>query len=158
MRVLSSLSISLFDLMCMDENQYFKIKNWCTDNNKYIDLFKELDLFREIIVNNQSGTIILSYILQNVRNTVIKEQLSYTQNKKLSNLFFKNDCIPFEEMPFCSSLKKHNPKLHVLFSCISVKNREHELIARKIHNNTVANNQLFSSLNDINNISSISSE
>lgn len=154
MQVLSSLSISLFDLVSIDENQYCKIKIWCTDNNKYIDLFKELDLFREIIGNNQSGTIILSYILQNVRNTVIKEQISNTPNKKLSNLYLKNGCIPFEEMPFCSSLIKHNPKLYVLYSCISLKNREHELIARKIHNNTVGNNQLFSSLNDIKNISS----
>lgn len=100
MQVLSSLSISLFDLVSIDENQYCKIKIWCTDNNKYIDLFKELDLFREIIGNNQSGTIILSYILQNVRNTVIKEQISNTPNKKLSNLYLKNGCIPFEEMPF----------------------------------------------------------
>lgn len=154
MQVLTYLSISLLDLMCMDENQYFKIKNRCTDNNKYIDLFKELDIFRKIISKNLPGSVILRYLLQNVRNTVIKEQISNTPNKKLSNLYLKNGCIPFEEMPFCSSLIKHNPKLYVLFSCISSKNREHELIARKIHNNTVGNNQLFSSLNDINNISS----
>ena len=154
MQVLTYLSISLLDLMCMDENQYFKIKNRCTDNNKYIDLFKALDIFRKIISKNLPGSVILRYLLQNVRNTVIKEQISNTPNKKLSNLYLKNGCIPFEEMPFCSSLIKHNPKLYVLFSCISSKNREHELIARKIHNNTVGNNQLFSSLNDINNISS----
>lgn len=154
MQVLTYLSISLLDLMCMDENQYFKIKNRCTDNNKYIDLFKELDIFRKIISKNLPGAVILRYLLQNVRNTVIKEQSSNTPNKKLSNLYLKNGCIPFEEMPFCSSLIKHNPKLYVLFSCISSKNREHELIARKIHNNTVGNNQLFSSLNDIKNISS----
>ncbi|EHD7768366.1 helicase, partial [Campylobacter coli] len=94
-----------------------------------------------------------SYILYAMNNQIIKKQIpkkknSYQPNPKLSNLFLKNESIPFDEMPFCSNPAGHIPKLNVLFECISLNNREYELLARKIQYNSEVNGSLYTSLED----------
>ena len=67
-------------------------------------------------------------------------------NYKLSNLYIAYESIPFEEMPFCSALKNHVPCLADLFECLDSRNREHELLARVIKNNTEQKGVLFTPL------------
>lgn len=46
-------------------------------------------------------------------------------------------------MPYCTSLRQHNPKIYDLFESIPVSSHEHELFARYIKNNTEIEGHLF---------------
>ena len=61
----------------------------------------------------------------------------------------KYGCIPFDQMPFTTSLINHNPRLSDLFDCIDSTNREYELFARHIKNNTEIRGQLYTPQKDI---------
>lgn len=52
-------------------------------------------------------------------------------------------------MPFDASLVYHNPTLFDVFSCISSKGCEHEILSRKIRSNTEQNVQLFTPTKDV---------
>src|SRR5574344_428042 len=52
-------------------------------------------------------------------------------------------------MPFISSPIGHNPRLSDLFDCIPTIDRQHELLARYVRNNTEIKGQLFTSVRDI---------
>ena len=52
-------------------------------------------------------------------------------------------------MPFCTSLRNHNPRIYDLLDCLSEKGREHELFARHIQNNTEIEGMLFTPQKDI---------
>ena len=58
-------------------------------------------------------------------------------------------CIPFDEMPYCSSLKNHNPRIYDLLKAIPLDNHEHELFARYIKNNTEIDGHLFTRRSEI---------
>lgn len=83
------------------------------------------------------------------RTKKIKGQWQTVANDNLSGLYFQNGCIPFDKMPFISSLIGHNPRLGDLFACIPSKNRKHELLARYVRNNTEIKGQLFTTVRDI---------
>lgn len=74
---------------------------------------------------------------------------------QLSNLHLKWGCIPFDQMPFATSPVGHNPRLSDLFDCIDATNREHELFARLIKNNTEMKGELYTPKNDIQNFDNI---
>lgn len=57
--------------------------------------------------------------------------------------------MPFDQMPYCTSLRQHNPRIYDLFECIPVEEHEHELFARYIKNNTEIEGQLFTYKTDI---------
>jgi hypothetical protein len=84
-----------------------------------------------------------------MNNKIIKQQYANTGCDKLSNLHLSYGCIPFDQMPFNSSLKNHNPKLLDLFDSIDVNGREHEIFARFIKNNTEIKGQLYTPKQDI---------
>ena len=51
--------------------------------------------------------------------------------------------MPFDRMPYCTSLRQHNPRIYDLFNAIPVSGHEHELFARYIKNNTEIEGKLF---------------
>lgn len=67
-----------------------------------------------------------------MNNQVIKAQYDSRGCSYLSNLKLSYSCIPFEEMPFCTSLRGHNPKLRDLLECINSEERNQEFLARRI--------------------------
>lgn len=52
-------------------------------------------------------------------------------------------------MPYCTSLRQHNPKIFDLFESIPVLGHEHELFARYIKNNTEIEGHLFTPKSEI---------
>ena len=60
-----------------------------------------------------------------------------------------NSCIPFDTMPFINSPKEHNPYLKDLFNCIPYEDREEELLARYVKNNTENKGEIFTSQNEV---------
>ena len=103
-----------------------------TGDNAFLTV---LDKCRSIIKNNMKGKNTLSYLLLHLNNKQIKNQLNYQQCSILSHLYLSFSCIPFEEMPFVTSLVNHNPRIHDLFDCLNTTNREHEFLARLVKNN-----------------------
>lgn len=57
--------------------------------------------------------------------------------------------MPFDRMPYCTSLRHHNPRIYDLFNSIPVFGHEHELFARYIKNNTEIEGKLFTSKAEI---------
>ena len=85
----------------------------------------------------------MRYLLHKMNNRVIKWQHRGEQSGELSNLYLNYGCIPFDRMPYCTSLRQHNPKIYDLFDSIPVSGHEHELFARYIKNNTEIEGHLF---------------
>ncbi|MFS7268715.1 ATP-dependent RecD-like DNA helicase [Carnobacterium divergens] len=154
---------NLLDILLLENDEYNMIRELITSKSTKVNIFIALDTCRTIIINNYKGSNILRYLSYSLNNKIIKLQKDYSNNScsMLSNLKLSFSCIPFEDMPFVSSLVKHNPKFYDLLWCIEINGREHELLARKIKINTEFNGHLYTKkedLNAFNNLDSLVSE
>lgn len=84
------------------------------------------------------------------RYNIIKRQYFYIKNFKMSNLYLQWGCLSFEEMPFVTSLIKHNPKSYDLFECLDCSSRKDELLARYVEINTQQNGCLYTTIQELN--------
>ncbi len=91
----------------------------------------------------------MRYLLYKMNNRVIKWQYSDKPCDKLSNLYLNYGCIPFDSMPYCTSLLQHNPRIYDLLEAIPVSGHEHELFARYIKNNTEIEGHLFTNKSEV---------
>ena len=148
MKFLTQTGFSLDELIKQNHAYYEYLKNIITKDAKVI-FFEILDKCRDVTLNNKLGQNMIKYLLHTMNNKIIKGQYEYGGCPKLSNLHLKWGCIPFEQMPFVTSLINHNPRIHYLLGCIDVSNREHELFARLIKNNTEMKGELFTSKKEI---------
>ncbi|MDD2199559.1 MAG: AAA family ATPase [Bacteroidales bacterium] len=150
MQYLTETGYNLIDILLFDDEYYEQVKNQIISyyNAKVNYILNLLTKIRGIILLNKPGCNVLRYLLYHLNNVIMKNQLNES-NTKLSNLHLGNKCIPFDEMPFATSLIRHNPKLEDLFDCIDLGNRFHELLARHIRNNTEQKGQLYTSLNEL---------
>ncbi|MBZ7987769.1 ATP-dependent DNA helicase [Campylobacter canadensis] len=139
-------NMNLLDIVLSEK--YLEIKKQFA-KDKFVFFFECLDKAREIIRSKSKGENCLRYILNTMHNNVIKKQLSLSVNQYLNNLYLDYGCIPFDAMPFCSSLKGHNPKFYDLYNCINVQHRKHELLVRKIRNNSDVNGNLYISKDEL---------
>jgi energy-coupling factor transporter ATP-binding protein EcfA2 len=155
MKFLSETSLNLVELIDFADDNYSNTKKRITQNAKNIPIFDILDKCRELTENNYPGSRVIRYLLYKLSNKIIKQQYESDSCIKLSNLNLKYGCIPFDEMPYCSSLNDHNPKFLDLFDCIDPKSREHELFAKFIKNNTEKKRQLYTPKKDIENFNNI---
>lgn len=143
MRYLSVVRMSLTELVSSDKDYYDFIKRKITARAQSVKIYETLDQCRNIIVDNKPGANVLRYLLHKMNNRVIKWQHRGEQCGELSNLYLNYGCIPFDRMPYCTSLRQHNPKIYDLFDSIPVSGHEHELFARYIKNNTEIEGHLF---------------
>lgn len=157
MMFLTKTRMSLLEIVVSSDYYYNKIKSTCTQKAKVTYIFDTLDRARELIINERSGANILRYLLYKMQNKIIKMQYNNEPCTKLSNLYLDWGCLPFDQMPFASSLKKHNPRIFDLLDCIDTANREHEFLDRFIKNNTEQYNTLFTSKKEIKNLDNIES-
>lgn len=149
MSFLIESGMTLSDYVVSDLSYYNSIKSKVLNKAKNVDLYLMLDESRKIILGNFQGSNILKYLLFRLNNKIIRNQLSHEQCYLLSNLYLQYGCIPFDQMPFNSSPIGHNPRLSDIFDCIDYKGREHELLARKIRNNTEISGQLYTDRKDL---------
>lgn len=143
MRYLSAVRMSLTELVSSDQDYYDFIKRKITEHAQSVKIYEMLDQCRNIIIGNKPGANVLRYLLHKMNNRVIKGQYCGKQCSALSNLYLDYGCIPFDCMPYCTSLKQHNPRIYDLFESIPVIGREHEMFARYIKNNTEIEGRLF---------------
>ena len=80
--------------------------------------------------------------VQNIRKSNL---LSYF----ISTFRMKWGCIPFDTMPFATSLIQHNPEAVDLFESIDSTGREHELMTRYIQNNMSTSARLYTPIKEL---------
>lgn len=149
MRFLTIVKMSLTELVSSDQDYYDFVRNKITSSTQSVKIYTMLDKCRNIIVGNQSGSNVLRYLLHKMNNRVIKWQYWNTQCSRLSNLYLNYGCVPFDSMPYCTSLRQHNPKIYDLLESIPVSGHEHELFARYIKDNTETEGHLFTPKTEI---------
>ena len=150
-------SCNLLDIIYFEGSEYVKFEQEISSGHIQTFFLNILKKCREICLNNSKGYNVLRYLLYKMNNKIIKEQIlkpkvgyEYKPNNKLSNLYLEYKSIPFDNMPFVSSLCKHNPKISDLLECIEYKNREHEFQTRFIIQNTQDNGVLYTKKRGVN--------
>ncbi len=149
MKFLTKTKLSLTDIISSDKSYYDKVKSKISLNARTLTISGLLDKCREIVVNNRDGSNLIRYLLYKANNAVIKSQLSDNSCNLLSGLYVGFGCIPFEKMPFCTSLINHNPRIYDLLDAIPEKGHEHEFLARRIKYNTENEGKLFTSKDEL---------
>ena len=148
-RFLTEKGYSLTEIMDFPERSYHKLIALWNSQSKTGYFYDALDKCYEIINGKKPGQNILRYLLYGLHNAIIKDQRQYAVNSNLSELFIKNNSIPFDKMPFNQSPVNHNPRLSVLFDSIPTYNRKHELLARQLRNNTEISGRIFTPLDEL---------
>lgn len=108
-----------------------------------------LDKSRALVMSGNAGSNVIRYLLHTLNNKVLKNQYNSSRCWKLSDLYLEWGCIPFDDMPFASSLRQHNPESAELFGCINPEGREHEFMARYILANMATNAVLYTPEKDV---------
>ena len=146
MQFLTLTGLNIVEIICFEDKNYQHIRTTilATFNAKNSHLFDLFDRCREIILGNYNGCNVLRYLLYHMSNNIITAQIG-SENERLSRLCLEFGCIPFDRMPFNTSLLHHNPRLDDLFDCIDSKERVHEVLARYILINTERNGRLYTS-------------
>jgi len=149
MALLTKTGLNLVEVIEFSDEYYQRFKGAVIKEAKETSIFDILDKARKLTKNNDSGSNIVKYLLYKLNNKIIKLQLSSKACNYLSNLNLEWGCIPFDKMPFVTSPIGHNPKINDLFDCIDTTNREHELFARLIKNNTEQKGMLYTPTEDL---------
>lgn len=149
MNYLTTTGISLSELAVMSDQYYAAVKTEIQNLSNSNNFFNSLDRCRKLIKSGAAGSNIIRYILLKLRHNIMRYQIADCPNNWISYLNLLNGCLPFDKMPFDASLVNHNPTLFDVFSCISSKGREHEILSRKIRSNTEQNVQLFTPTKDV---------
>lgn len=135
MRALTSSSGSLLDLMDLPDDRYEAAKLTGTAEVSNPQIFPALDEARRILKSGSPGHNTLRYLMLRMHNQILKPQYFPESCDRLSGLKFKYGCIPFDTMPFCTSLPEHNPRYWDLIESLDATARDHELLARRVKNN-----------------------
>ncbi len=141
MGYLTQTGHNLTDLLDLDEDDFFKVRDKICADIRHTPIFDGLADCRKLY--GRPGYNVLCYLLYRMNNVILKAQYDYRPNDILSDLYLKYKCIPFDNMPFANNLPEHNTILYDAFDCISLAGREHELLGRKIKTNTEINAQLY---------------
>ena len=143
MNYLSNSGASLLDIVLSSDRDYVRYKQimFGHSQSKYFE--SVLDRARQLILAGKPGSNTVRYLLHTMNNKVLKLQRSDENNRLLSGLKLEWGCIPFDTMPFATSLIRHNPETADLFESIGATGREHELMVRYIQNNMSSNARLY---------------
>ena len=155
MKFLTTTGLNLAEFIKFNDEYYLKIRNQVILKIKTPKFFDILDRCRELVKENSPGSNVILYLLYRLNNKIIKKQYKnkywdymnreyrYKGCGYLSDLYLDYKCIPFDKIPFNTSLVNHNPKISDLFNCLDFLNREHEIFARFIKNNIEIEGQLY---------------
>jgi len=159
--LMSALKISrmtLLETILLDETRFENFKKYLSEDTKATKILGVIENCRSIITQNADGSNTLRYLLTNLNNVILKKQLNPNKCSHLSDLHLSKGCKVFDEMPFCSSLLKHNPTKTAVIDCISAKGRSHEFLARRVNQNTRTRKILYTPLEEVEEIYDVDKE
>ena len=142
-------SASLLDLIALPIDEFEKIKVDGIVNMTRPRLFPLLEKMRRIVRSAAPGYNILRYLMLRMHNQVLKLQYYRDTCDRLSGMNLLYGCIPFDTMPFCTSLPGHNPRYWDLVESLDTIGREHELLARRVNNNVEHHGILYTPVTDL---------
>ncbi|MGE0115022.1 MAG: ATP-dependent RecD-like DNA helicase [Steroidobacteraceae bacterium] len=143
MRWLTVGSGSLVDLIDMPNDKYAIMRAAGTAGVTKAQIFPILDEVRRIASSAAPGHNILRYLMLRMHNQIVKP-LHYQEGcGRLSGLKLPYGCIPFDDMPFCTSLPRHNPRYLDLAESLDTTGRTHELLVRRVKNNVERHGILY---------------
>lgn len=149
MRWLTIGSRNLVELIDMSDANYAAMRAAGSGDGFKLQIFPCLDVVRQIARSGAPGTNILRYLMLRMHNLILKSQYSGNECVRLSGLKLHFGCIPFDTMPFCTSLLGHNPRYQDLVECHEVTERMHELLARNVRNNVEQHGVLYTPAADL---------
>ncbi|MFF0406283.1 ATP-dependent DNA helicase [[Kitasatospora] papulosa] len=146
---LTTTSSSLLDLVDTADNQYSKVKAWVTQRSQRPLIFPVLDEARQMIKSKAPGYNVLRYLMLRMNNQLIKWQYRPAPCSVLSDLHLEYGCKPFDEMPFCTSLYRHNPRISDLLESLDTSGHTHEFLARRVKTNVEGHGMLYTRVTDL---------
>ncbi len=149
MRGLTVGSGSLLDLVDLPDDKYATVRAAGTADVTKPQVFPVLDEARRIVRSAAPGQNVLRYLMLRMHNQILKPQYHRDGCGLLSGMNLPFGCIPFDTMPFCTSLPGHNPRYWDLVESLNVTGRNHELVARRVKNNVERHGILYTSMADL---------
>lgn len=140
---------SLLELIDMPDDLYSTTRERGTAGVATPQIFPVLDATRRIVRPAAPGHNVLRYLMLRMHNQILKPQYSRDGCGRLSNMNLLYSCIPFDTMPFCTSLPAHNPRYWDLVESLDATNRDHELLARRVKNNVERHGILYTPVADL---------
>lgn len=149
MRGLTAGSGSLLDLIDMSDDKYAATKAEGTAGATSAQIFPVLDEARRIVRSASPGHNVIRYLMLRMHNQFLKPQHAWETCGRLPGLNLQYGCIPFDRMPFCTSLPGHNPRYWDLIESLDATGRNHELLARRVRNNVERHGMLYTPVADL---------
>lgn len=149
MAFLTKTGSSLVDLMDISNERYERVRARATERSRTPHIFPILDKARIIVRAQRPGFIVLRYLMLQLKNPVVRLQYANEACPRLSGLRLQWGCIPFDQMPFCTSPLGHNPRFWDLVESIDSTGRTHELLARRVKNNVERRGTLYTPIADL---------
>jgi hypothetical protein len=140
---------SLLDLIDAPDERYVDLRARGTAGVGNAQIFPALDEARRVIRARAPGHNVLRYLLLRMRNEVLKAQEYWEPCSRLSDLNLKFGCIPFDRMPFCTALVRHNPRFWDLVHCLDPTGRTHEFLARRVQRNVDDRGILYTAIAEL---------
>lgn len=140
---------SLLDLVDMSDEAYEAARSAGTAGVDKKQIFPVLDEVRRIVRTASPGHNVLRYLMLRMNNQILKPQYDAEGCGRLSDLKLPYGSIPFNDMPFCTSLPGHNPRYWDLAESLPVTERKHELLARYVKNNVERHGVLYTPASDL---------
>lgn len=139
---------SLLDLVDMPDDKYAAVRAEGTADVKP-QIFPVLDEARRVLRSAAPGHNVLRYLMLRMHNQILKLVHYRDGCSPLSDLKLLYGCIPFDDMPFCTSLPGHNPRYWDLVESLDATDRDHELLARCVKNNVERHGILYTPVTDL---------
>ena len=149
MNILQNSRCGLNDILGGADNLFARFEEKLQAGLTSVRLLPVFKKCREILSLKKPGVNVLSYLLCTFSYTIMREQLGVEPLSYMSGLYLKRKCYAFEKMPFCTALSNHNTRITDVFLSVNAEKREHELLARKIEQNTEKNGELFMDVSEL---------
>lgn len=147
MKFLSRTGMNLLDILLTEDEEY-ELCIQQVELSKKSELKETFDKIRNLIISEKPGSNILRYITAYLKNDVIRNQLADRSNNRLSYLYLKNEAIPFDEMPYASSLCGHNLLKSRLNKCLDIYDCEHQYVSAMVNREAHDSNTLYVTVDD----------
>ena len=149
MQRLTTGSGNLLDLIDMPDDKYATVRAKGTVGVTKPLIFPVLDEARRLVRLAVPGHSVLRYLMLQMHNQTLKSQYHPDGCDCLSGMKLLYGCIPFDTMPFCTSLPGHNPRYWDLAESLDTTGRNHELLVRRVKNNVKRHGILYTPVVDL---------
>lgn len=155
MQYLTRTASSLLDIVDMPDAAYAALRSWATKRSQQPQIFPMLEKVRQLSWAGAPGSSVLRYLMLRMNNQIIKSQYTFDACTALSSLHLVHGCRPFDRMPFCTSLYRHNPRFADVAASLDIAGHTHELLARRVKRNVEDRGLLYTPESDLTDLDDI---